>query len=526
MECPVCGLSVANARGLAAHFRHQSATHPDYGGWVADRRWEGKVEGADYVRCRECGVRSESLTKHIQLHGLKADEYRALHGADAKLRPDVANDKIRSGVTAAHASGRMGHDGTKDVGCTVCGRTHAVSKYAVPGTHDLRCPDCRAVEDASRWDGMVEGLDYVVCRECGHRAENLTSHVQNSHPELVGRYHSVYGSAPMVAERSSVRDKTSLRGRTLSDDTKARMSANAGRWNAGLTKETDVRVAVASAKMVGRVSWSRGLTKETDARLQGTAEKVRSWMLAHPEHGAKHAAALTPEDFEPYLDERGRVDRRAAEEGLAFSWRTLFTYMADLGLATSDVHVKARAEADTIRIDRDDLLRFTLGNGKVSIGAAMSGLSRSFSVIKRECERHGLETAHGRIKQTLCLGEVSKVLGGASYVQEWETMRFLNSRTNRRFRFDGYYASVNLIVEFHGHQHYTFPNAFMLDESYRPMWEESCWRDDEKVRLATAAGIHYLVVREDEPYTDPSYLAGRLVGMGVVPPGAYPARSG
>ena len=55
----------------------------------------------------------------------------------------------------------------------------------------------------------------------------------------------------------------------------------------------------------------------------------------------------------------------------------------------------------------------------------------------------------------------------------------------------------------------------MLDESYRPLWEESCWRDDEKVRLATGAGIHYLIVREDEPFTNPAYLAGRLVQMGL-----------
>jgi hypothetical protein len=113
------------------------------------------------------------------------------------------------------------------------------------------------------------------------------------------------------------------------------------------------------------------------------------------------------------------------------------------------------------------------------------------------------------------------VLGGVPFVQEWKSWLLKNERTGHRFRFDGYYASVNLIVEFHGHQHYTFPNAFMLDESYRPVWEESCWRDDEKVRLATASGIHYLVVREDEPYTDAAYLAGRLVGLGVLAPGDF-----
>jgi hypothetical protein len=383
--------------------------------------------------------------------------------------------------------------------------------------HDLRCAVCRVLgdiaEDASRWEGKDEGTDFVVCRECGHRAENLTSHVQSAHPELVGRYHVVHGASPMVAFGSSIRDKAALRGRTLSDETRDRMSANAGRWNAGLTKGTDARVASAAEKMRGRVSWSRGLTKETDARLQSTAAKMRAWMAAHPEHGAKHAAALTPEDFEPYLDAQGRVDRRAAEEGLGHSWRTLFTYMGELGLATSDIHIKARADAATIRIGREDLLRFALGNGKVSIGAAMSGLGHSFPVIKRECVRHGIETFHRRIQQTLCLDAVSKALRGVAYVQEWKSWSFTNHKTGHRFRFDGYFESVNLIVEFHGHQHYTFPNAFMLDESYQGLWEESCWRDAEKERLVTDAGINYLVVREDEPFTDASYLAGRMYGL-------------
>jgi Zn ribbon nucleic-acid-binding protein len=514
MDCPICGSVIANARGLASHFRHQSASHPDYSEWIADRRWDKKIEGADYVRCQECGIRSVSLTKHIQIHGLNADEYRARHGADAKLRSDSSNAKIRAGVAAAHASGRMGHDDTKDVVCTGCGCTHAVSKFVVPGTHDLRCSVCRSADADSRWYGKVEGLDFVVCRECGHRAENLTSHVQNAHPKLVGRYHLVYGASPMVAFGSAIRNKISLRGRVLSDDIRNKMSANAGRWNAGLTKHSDKRVELSAGKMRGSVPWNLGLTSGTDARLQSTAAKVREWMLAHPEHGAKHAAALTRDDFEPYLDAQGRVDRRAAEGGIAYSWQTLLTYMGKLGLATSDVHAKNRAEASTIRIDRDDLLRFTLGNGKVSIGAAMSGLGVSFSVIRRECARHGLETFHRRIRQTLCLGAVSKALGDAPYVQEWTSWSFTNHRTGHRFRFDGYYASVNLIVEFHGHQHYTFPNAFMLDESYRKTWEDLCWRDAEKERMAAEAGIRYLVVREDEPFTDASYMARRLYEIG------------
>lgn len=470
-----------------------------------------QIEGQDYVVCRECGHQGAKLYRHVEsAHRLTSTAYVEKHGADVPLRCNAA--KARQTATRAarlDVTPKTWRE-TKDVPCPSCGKVHLVGKL-MGSLHDLRCPVCKAESRDSLWVGKVEGVDFLRCLECPHRAENLSSHVTRAHPG----YRERHPSAVMVTDGSAVRDKTLLKGRVLSDNTRSLMSENAGRWNAGLTKETDARVAAFAATMRGKVSWSRGLTKETDDRLVATAEKVRAWMLAHPEHGAKHAAALTPEDFEPYLDEHGLVDRRAAEAGLALSWRTLFTYMGELGLATSDIHIKARAEADTIRIERDELLQFAIGNGKVSIGAAMSGLGRSFPVIKRECVRHGLETFNRTIQQTLCLDAVAKVLGGASFEQEWKSWLFTNHKTEHRFRFDGYYADWNLIVEFHGHQHYTFPNAFMLDESYRPLWEESCWRDDEKVRLATGAGIHYLIVREDEPFTNPAYLAGRLVQMGL-----------
>jgi hypothetical protein len=294
------------------------------------------------------------------------------------------------------------------------------------------------------------------------------------------------------------------------------MSQNAGRWNKGLTKETDVRVAVAAEKMQGIVPWNQGLTSDSDLRVAGAVEKLRAYVGEHRTWGNGLKAELTPEDFEPYLDARGRVDRRAVEEGLGLSWVTIFKYMGALGLSTSDKYVQERAEAAIIRLEKETLLQFTLGNGKVSIGKAMSQTGHAFGVIVRECQRHGLETFHRRIRQTLCLDAVAAALGGAEFVQEWQKRAFFNVKTGYMFKFDGLYEVHNLIVEFHGHQHYRFPNAYMIEESYRPLWEEMQWRDAEKVRLATGAGMHYLVVREDEPFTDIAYLAGRLVELGVI----------
>ena len=478
------------------------------------------VEGRDYVVCRECGHRGAKLYRHVESHGLSAREYRAKHGVDAPLRCDASVAKQDTARTARLSAKPKEWQETKTIACSTCREPHTVAKH-MGSLHDLRCPRCKAVGLAttadSLWSGKTEGVDFVVCRDCGHRTENLTSHITNTHPD----YRLRHPEAPIVASASAVRDKTALQGRVLSAETRDLMSKNAGRWNAGLTKETDTRVAAQAEKMRGKVSWNVGLTT-ADPRIAAAVQKLRAYVGAHRKWHNGLRADLTPEDFEPYLDERGFVDRHAAEEGLRLSTPTILSYMHDIGLKTSDKYVQARAAAQVIRVEKDDLTRFALMNGKVSIGAAMSGLGRSFYVITRECARHDLPTFHRRIRQTLCLEAVAKALHGEPFVQEWKTWKFANHKTGHRFLFDGYYEGRNLIVEFHGHQHYQFPNAYMLDESYRPLWEEMQWRDAEKVRLATAAGLRYLVVREDEPFTDVMYLAGRLVEMGVLDPMEVP----
>ena len=211
-----------------------------------------------------------------------------------------------------------------------------------------------------------------------------------------------------------------------------------------------------------------------------------------------------------------KIDRRAIEEALGLSWRTIFSYMQTFDLETSNKYVEERAEAQVIRLDKEVLEGFKLGNGKVSIARAMRDTGHSFPVIKRECGRHGLPTFHRHIRQTLCLDAVSEALGGVPYKMEWESRRFTNPPTGRMFRFDGYFPDVGLVVEFHGHQHFLFPNAFMVDESYEPLWLAMLERDREKRRLIEAApDLTYLEVRYDEPYDDPMYLRGVLRGLGV-----------
>jgi hypothetical protein len=229
----------------------------------------------------------------------------------------------------------------------------------------------------------------------------------------------------MVATNSAVRDKTLLKGKVLSDGTKAKMSASAG-WNRGLTKETDERVAHAAEAMKGRTAWSKGLTKAEHASLQSTAEKLSAYRGSVRPWSNGLKADLAAVDFTPFLDETGAVDRKTMAEELGLFEPTVTSYMESAGLRLSTKYIDARAERQTIRLEKEELLRFTMGNGKVVVAQAMLGLGRDYKVIKRECARHGLETFNHLVRQTMCLDAISKALDGVAYEPEWSPRRFVN----------------------------------------------------------------------------------------------------
>ena len=266
-ECPVCNVSVANARGMASHFRRQSETHPDYKTWQADQRWAGKAEPEDYVSCRECGLKAPSLTGHLRTHSLTAAQYREKHGAQALLRSLSSQQGQRKAVTKARRTSPA-YEGTKEVSCTVCPGTYEAHKLAAPGM----CPACKAAAEDGRWAGKTELEDYVTCRACGHRAISLVSHIQAEHPD----YQALYPGTPQMAQ--AVTQKWHLRGVPLSEETRALMSENAGRWNKGLTKETHPSLARQAEKMLGKPCWSAGLTAEDHEALRRTSAKLKLYV--------------------------------------------------------------------------------------------------------------------------------------------------------------------------------------------------------------------------------------------------------
>jgi ribosomal protein S27E len=470
--------------------------------------WKVKSEPEDFVTCKVCGYQTTTLARHLLgKHKINADQYREQYPS-ALIRCTLLTEKRKQA-----AKERPTNKGkTKTITCPGCGVLREVGWSFAASTHDARCEACRnaadVIEESQRWEGKEEGLDFVYCSECRYRAENLTSHVQNAHPDLIGNYRG-----QMVALNSAVRDKAALLGTHHTPETKALMSRNAGRWNKGLTKSTHPSMAKISEGMMGRTPWSKGLTKAQHPSLQSTADKLSKLTGERRPWSNGLRADLTGIDFTPYLDETGAVDRKTMADETGFDEVTVTKYMKTLGLRLSTQYVDARAERQTICLEKEEFLPYTLRNGKVVIGRAMVGLRRDYKVIKRECERHGLSTFNRGIRQTLCLEAVSKALGGARYEQEWEARRFVNPSSGRRFRFDGYFQELNLIVEFHGHQHYVFPSFYIRDEKLYCELQE---RDRIKENMILADPVlRYLVLREDEPYTDVPYIRRLAEQLGI-----------
>lgn len=462
----------------------------------------------EQITCLICGHTAVTLARHIKaVHGITADVYRQQYPG-ARIRSEACEARRKGALVRSHQE-KPSKGRTKTVSCSACGGPFEVSAFSAKSGQ--LCPSCKSAEQELSCASKIEGEEYVSCLRCSYKAENLTSHIQNAHPEEVGTY-----PGQMLAFKSAIRDKTALKGRTLSEETKAKMSANAGRWAKGLTKETDARVALGAAKMKGRLPWSKGLTRETHPSLQSTSDNLRKWTgtARHWNNGLKKG--LTDVDFTPYLDETGAIDRKTMADELHIGELTLSKYMDKLGLRLSRKYVVARSERATIRLEKEELLPFALGNGKIIVARAMAALGRDYKVIKRECERHGLPTYIARIRQTLCLNAIATALGGVEYQEEWESMAFTNPKSGRRFRYDGFFPSHSLIVEFHGYQHWTFPSVYIKREEIYFALQE---RDRIKENLIHQhPTLRYFLVREDEPYTDVEYLRHRLIEEGIFSP--------
>jgi predicted transcriptional regulator len=124
-HCPVCGLGCIDERGLSGHMarppQEEAEAHRAYLEARASAIWQGKAEGQDYVVCRLCRHKAETLNRHLGMeHGLTADQYRAQF-SDALTQAAKVTENMRESARKAHAeSPKKGL--TKNILCSDCDR--------------------------------------------------------------------------------------------------------------------------------------------------------------------------------------------------------------------------------------------------------------------------------------------------------------------------------------------------------------------------------------------------------------------
>lgn len=394
-------------------------------------------------------------------------------------------------------------------------------------------------QEDSVWAGQEEGVDFVRCLICGHRGVRIDRHVSSGHSLSIVEYRAKFSNAEVQSENlKSARSEIATRQhqenprKGLTKEIRC-PSCNKPRL-VGLTFAPGMHESRCPdcIELDEELRWStlvEGLDYVTCQACGYRAESLVSHIRnAHPELEGEYQKVF-PGTQVIALNSLIRVKTEETKRNMSNSagWKLGHTKDTDPSiaraaekLATSMKEIRSTKfwrSVDLIQLDKDLLSSFKLKNGKISVGRAMAALDHAFVTIKRECERHGLEVSRKHIQEALCLENLSQVLGGAAYEVEWSPKWAVNPITGWSFRYDGYFPKFNLVVEFHGYQHWTFPNFYFKDEAQFFALQE---RDRIKENLIHSdPTLRYFLVREDEPYADPDYLLGRLIDEGVLDPG-------
>jgi Zn ribbon nucleic-acid-binding protein len=397
----------------------------------------------------------------------------------------------------------------------------------------------QAFQEDEVWVGQEEGVDFVRCLICGHRGVRVDRHVSSEHDLSVVEYRGKFpGAEVQAACLKSVRAESAIR----------QHQANPRK---GLTKEIQCP-SCKRTRLVGltfapkmhesrcpdcveleeELQWSTLVEGSDYVTCQACGYRAESLVShirnAHPELEGEYQKVF-PGTQIVALNSSIRVKTEETRVNMSNSagWKLGHTKETDPSIARGAEKMAAAMKkirstkfwrsVDLIRLDKDLLSSFKLKNGKISVGKAMAALEHAFVTIQRECKRHGLEVSRKHVREALFLETLSKVLGGVAYEVEWSPEWAVNPATGWLFRYDGYFPELNLVTEFHGYQHWTFPNFYMKDETQYFALQE---RDRIKENLIHSdPTLRYFLVREDEPYADPEYLRGRLIDEGILDPG-------
>ena len=409
-----------------------------------------------------------------------------------------------------------------------------------PDTH----PDYKVWSANRKWEGKSEPHDYVTCRECGFKGTTLATHLR-THGLTADQYREKHGQDALIrceavtnkrkgaiskarkkyaAKYDGIKQITCQSCGVLFDDhklssattcSKCKEAQAESRWE-GLSEPEDY-VTCLDCGYRG-VSLSSHLQhscfgyreRHPDALIEALTSKnktkligvVRTQEFKDKVREAK-SLNLTAKDFEPFLEDDGTVDHRKAMEVLGVSDRVISIYIKKSGLQLTEKYLANKLR--TIDpIPKEVIESCLFKNGKVSLSRLVKKTGYAWITCKKQCIEQGYKTSKHE-KQYVCMETLSEALG-LPCEMEWSDPAFTNPKTGRRFKYDGFFPDIGLVVEFHGHQHFEFPNAFQRKPEQLEKWLEMMDRDKAKRDHITNSEYSYLEIRFDEPYDDVEYL--------------------
>jgi len=155
LVCEYCGGRFNHRENLWQHLQKERDVY------------QNGTDGVEYLTCKICGMRTESLSGHIKCHGETRDSY-LMKFPESKIVIDRVSD-------AQSASGESRKIETQDrSGATFCDKC---------GEWYLKRFNAKHLEEcvSSHPDKYVEGKDYVRCPECSKAMTRLGEHLKEVH---------------------------------------------------------------------------------------------------------------------------------------------------------------------------------------------------------------------------------------------------------------------------------------------------------------------------------------------------------
>ena len=139
-------------------------------------------ENLDFVECKICGFKGMMLNRHLSKHGITAEEYRQKF-PEAKVACESVMKKQGESVSQTWQQKPKIEKPKEEHVCPHCG-----------GKFNYLCNFEKHIQkELNQFVMGKEGTDFVVCRICGMRSDNLEPHIRLCHSMTVAVYQQLHG---------------------------------------------------------------------------------------------------------------------------------------------------------------------------------------------------------------------------------------------------------------------------------------------------------------------------------------------